>query len=126
MRRSAISFGLRLGNSSRCLSGGISRSSTSSDANVTMTVIYANTDSALYKLDPGSMAVTLIGSFSLDDTMFFVSTTGDDLVHFINLLDKSDRLLIIESLNATPQQTGGRLNVMLKLDTFVQEDGSAP
>jgi len=48
-----------------------------------------------------------------------------DLIHFINLLDKSDRLLIIESLNATPQQSGGRLNVMLKLDTFVQEDGSA-
>ena len=43
-----------------------------------------------------------------------------DLIHFINLLDKSDRLLIIESLNATPQQSGGRLNVMLKLDTFVR------
>ncbi len=51
--------------------------------------------------------------------------TYPDLIHFINLLDKSDRLLIIESLNATPQQSGGRLNVMLKLDTFVQEDGSA-
>jgi hypothetical protein len=46
-----------------------------------------------------------------------------DLIHFINLLDKSDRLLIIESLNATPQQSGGRLNVQLKLDTFVREDG---
>jgi len=33
--------------------------------------------------------------------------------------------LIIESLNATPQQTGGRVNVALKLDTFVKEDGSA-
>ncbi len=51
--------------------------------------------------------------------------TYPDLVHFVNLIDKSDRLLVIESLNATPQQGGGKLNVMLKLDTFVGEDGSA-
>jgi hypothetical protein len=30
----------------------------------------------------------------------------------------------MESLNATPQQGGGKLNVMMKLDTFVIEDGS--
>ncbi len=47
-----------------------------------------------------------------------------DLIKFVNLIDKSDRLLIMESLNATPQQGGARLNVMLKLDTFVIEDGS--
>lgn len=47
-----------------------------------------------------------------------------DLVRFVNLIDKSDRLLVIESLNATPQQNGGNLNVMMKLDTFVVEDGS--
>ena len=47
-----------------------------------------------------------------------------DLVHFVNLIDKSDRLLTVESLNATPQQGGTKLNVMLKLDTFVTEDGS--
>ena len=33
--------------------------------------------------------------------------TYPDLIHFVNLLDKSDRLLVIESLNATPQQGGG-------------------
>ena len=47
-----------------------------------------------------------------------------DVVHFINLLDKSSRLVIIESLSATPQQGGTVLNVTLKLDTFVTEDGS--
>ena len=47
-----------------------------------------------------------------------------DLVRFVNLVDKSDRLLVIESMNATPQQSGGNLNVMMKLDTFVVEDGS--
>jgi hypothetical protein len=67
------------------------------------------------------------GSDTLDMLQISANFEGlyPDLIHFINLLDKSNRLLIIESLNATPQQTGGRLNVMLKLDTFVQEDGSA-
>jgi hypothetical protein len=51
--------------------------------------------------------------------------TYPDLIHFVNLLDKSDRMLVIEGLNATPQQSGGKLNVMLKLDTFVKEDGVA-
>jgi hypothetical protein len=46
----------------------------------------------------------------------------DDLIRFINLIDKSDNLLIIEGLNATPQQGSGLLNVTLKLDTFVRED----
>src|SRR5205823_2709705 len=32
-----------------------------------------------------------------------------DLVRFINLVDKSDSLLIIESLSATPQQGSGVL-----------------
>jgi len=67
------------------------------------------------------------GSDTLDMMQISANFEGlyPDLIHFINLIDKSDRLLIIESLNATPQQSGGRLNVMLKLDTFVREDGSA-
>ncbi len=51
--------------------------------------------------------------------------TYQDLIHFVNLLDKSDRLLVVESLNATPQQGGAKLNVMLKLDTFVMEDAAS-
>jgi hypothetical protein len=67
------------------------------------------------------------GSDTLDMLLISANFEGTypDLLRFVNLLDKSNRLLIIESLNATPQQSGGRLNVMLKLDTFVQEDGSA-
>jgi len=52
-------------------------------------------------------------------------TTYQDLVRFVNLLDKSDRLLVVESLNATPQQGGGKLNVMVKLDTFVTGDAGS-
>ncbi|HTW64930.1 MAG TPA: hypothetical protein VME17_09960 [Bryobacteraceae bacterium] len=67
------------------------------------------------------------GSETLDMLQISASFEGTypDLVHFVNLLDKSDGLLIIESLNATPQQNAGRLSVLLKLDTFVREDGSA-
>jgi Tfp pilus assembly protein PilO len=50
----------------------------------------------------------------------------ENLLRFVNMIDKADRLLIMESLNATPQQGGAKLNVMMKLDTFVVvEDGSA-
>lgn len=48
-----------------------------------------------------------------------------ELIRFINLVDKSDSLLIVEGLNATPQQGSKLLNVTLKLDTFVREDGPA-
>jgi hypothetical protein len=67
------------------------------------------------------------GSDTLDMMQVSANFEGayPDLIHFINLLDKSDQLLIIESLNATPQQSGGRINVTLKLDTFVKEDGAA-
>jgi Tfp pilus assembly protein PilO len=49
----------------------------------------------------------------------------ENLLRFVNMMDKADRLLIIEGLNATPQQGGAKLNVMMKLDTFVVEDESA-
>jgi hypothetical protein len=67
------------------------------------------------------------GSDTLDMMQISANLEGlyPDVIRFINLLDKSERLLIIESLNATPQQSGGRVNVALKLDTFVKEDGSA-
>ncbi len=54
-----------------------------------------------------------------------LESSYENLVRFVNMIDKADRLLIIEGLNATPQQGGVKLNVMMKLDTFVVEDGSA-
>jgi hypothetical protein len=66
------------------------------------------------------------GSDTLDMMQITASyeATYGDLVRFVNLVDKSDRLLVMESLNATPQQGNNKLNVMIKLDTFVVEDGS--
>ena len=45
------------------------------------------------------------------------------LSKFVNLVDKSPRFLIIESMMAAPQQTGQVLNVTVKVDTFVKEEG---
>src|ERR1700676_2176027 len=52
--------------------------------------------------------------------------TYANLMRFVHELDRSPRLLIIEALNAAPQQSGGTLNISMKIDTFVREDGSQP
>jgi type IV pilus assembly protein PilO len=47
------------------------------------------------------------------------------LAKLINMLDKSQRFLIISNMVATPKTTGNLLTVTLRLDTFVQaEPGS--
>ena len=63
------------------------------------------------------------------DTLSMLTTqvgfegTYANLTKFVNLLDKSPRFLIIENMQAAaPQQQGGqKLNVTLKIDTFVKE-----
>lgn len=45
-----------------------------------------------------------------------------NLLKFINLLDRSPRFLIIESLAASPQASGKGLLTVLKLNTFVRGD----
>jgi type IV pilus assembly protein PilO len=54
--------------------------------------------------------------------------TYASLTKFVNLLDKSPRFLIIESLMAAPQQSnaGDLLSVTIKLDTFVREQTGNP
>jgi len=64
------------------------------------------------------------------DTLFQMSISAGyegtyaSLTKFVNLLDKSPRFLIIESLTAAPQQNnaGDLLTVSIKLDTFVREE----
>ena len=63
------------------------------------------------------------------DAMFMLSTqmafegSYANLTKFINLLDKSPRFMIIENMQASapPQQGGQKINVTLKIDTFVKE-----
>ena len=52
--------------------------------------------------------------------------TYQALSKFVNLVDKSQRFLIIESMIAAPQQTGQILNVTIKIDTFIKEEGLVP
>ncbi len=47
-----------------------------------------------------------------------------DLLHFLRELDRASRLVIIESLAATPQQGSGVLNISLRLNTFIRETPS--
>jgi len=50
-----------------------------------------------------------------------------DLLHYINEIDRTKRLLIIENLTAQPQQgTGGVLGVSIRFDTFVKEKQALP
>ena len=52
--------------------------------------------------------------------------TYADLIHFVNLIDRSERFLTVESLQATPQPSQGTLNVVLKLNVFVRGEGRIP
>jgi type IV pilus assembly protein PilO len=47
--------------------------------------------------------------------------TYANLTKFVNLLDKSPRFLIVETLQAAPQQGSNMLNISVKLDTFVRQ-----
>lgn len=74
----------------------------------------------------------LIEPIEGSDTLSMMSISGNyegtysNLMHFVNALDRSKRLMIVEGLQATPQQSTGVLNVSFKLNTFVKEDGSGP
>lgn len=46
-----------------------------------------------------------------------------DLIEFVNALDRSHRLLIIDQMAAQPQQAGG-LAINLKINAFYREEGS--
>ncbi len=64
------------------------------------------------------------------DTLKMMSINGNyegtytNLIDFINRIDRSKRLLIIESLGATPQQGKGKLNVNIKMNAFVRDEGN--
>jgi hypothetical protein len=48
--------------------------------------------------------------------------TYKNLVNFIAELDHSNRLLIIESMSAAPQQGSNILTVSMKIDAFIRDD----
>jgi hypothetical protein len=52
--------------------------------------------------------------------------TYRNLLNFIGELDRSDRLLIIESLSAAPQQGSKILSVNMKIDAFILDESHEP
>jgi hypothetical protein len=64
------------------------------------------------------------GSGDLDMLTITANFEGGyaQLVKFVNLLDRSQRFLLIESLQVAPQPKGDILNTTVKLNTFVKED----
>jgi len=64
------------------------------------------------------------------DTLSMITVTTEiegtyhDVMGFVHQIDKSPRLLIIESLNASPQQGSNILSVQMKLNAFMREDAA--
>src|ERR1039457_2492381 len=79
---------------------------------------------ASYELDQVEGSDTL---YQMDISAAYEGSYAS-LLKFVNLLDKSPRFLIIESLMAAPQQSnaGDLLSVTVKLDTFVREQPGSP
>lgn len=50
--------------------------------------------------------------------------TFPQFVKFVNLIDRSPRFIIIESMQVTPQPKGDLLNANLKLHVFVKDDSA--
>jgi Tfp pilus assembly protein PilO len=67
------------------------------------------------------------GSTDLDMLTITANFEGNyaQLVKFVNLLDRSPRFLMIETLQVTPQPKGDILNATVKLNTFVKDDNEA-
>jgi hypothetical protein len=58
----------------------------------------------------GSSAITapLVGAFAPDDSLFFVSTAGDNMIHYIDVPTLTDTQQISPNLPAcTPVSAGG-------------------
>jgi type IV pilus assembly protein PilO len=64
------------------------------------------------------------GSDDLDIMSMSINFEGGyaQLVKFVNLLDRSPRFLVIESMQAAPQPKGDVLTVTLKMNTLVKDD----
>ena len=52
--------------------------------------------------------------------------TYANLMRFVHVIDRSPRMLIIEALNAAPEQGNANLAISMKIDAFVRDDGRNP
>jgi Tfp pilus assembly protein PilO len=138
IRSGLLSAQLRL-NRSRTLSANIEKSREQGDkflaANMTSrrhtySAIFEETNklvvAAGMKMGDVNFAVPdpIEGSDDLDALTITANFEGGyaQLVKFVNLLDRSPRFLVLQSLQVAPQPKGDILNVTIKLSTFVRDD----
>jgi type IV pilus assembly protein PilO len=94
--------------------------------------VASDLDSAagIAKISPRELAYSsepVEGSDTLSRMSVTAAYEGNyaNLMRFVHEIDRSPRLLIIESLTAAPMQGTDALTMSFKLDTFVREDGAA-
>ena len=80
-------------------------------------------------MKPKESSLTLdavTGSDTIEQLTIAASYEGSyqSLTKLVNMLDKSPRFLIIESMQATPMANGA-LSVTIRLDTFIRESARA-
>jgi len=86
-------------------------------------LIQAAKDSGIKRRDQSIVLDPIEGSDTLSMMTITAGFEGTyaSLTKFVNILDKSQRFLIIENMVAAPQQGGQILSITLKLDAFVKE-----
>jgi len=92
-----------------------------------LTELVAAADQAKIKPKEHAYATEPIeGSDSLSMMTITANYEGTyaNLMRFVHEIDRSPRMLIIEALNAAPQQSNGTLAISMRIDAFVREDGS--
>lgn len=88
----------------------------------------AATKAQIKQRDSGQTTEYIEGSDSLSMMTISANYEGTyrNLLSFISELDHSERLLIVESMSATPQQGSNILTVSMKIDAFIRDDSAAP
>jgi len=92
-----------------------------------LTEIRETAANAGMKTDEGTISLDPIkGTDDLSMMTLSINFEGSfaQLVKFVNLIDRSPRFIIIESMQAAPQPRGDVVNTNLKLHVFVREDAN--
>jgi hypothetical protein len=90
-----------------------------------LTELVAAADEAKIKPKEHAYATEPIeGSDSLSMMTITANYEGTyaNLMRFVHAIDQSPRMLIIEALNAAPQQGNGNLAISMRIDAFVRDD----
>lgn len=94
-----------------------------------LTEIRETAASAGMKTEEGTIALDPIkGTGDLSMMTLSINFEGSfaQLVKFVNLIDRSPRFIIIESMQAAPQPKGDVVNANLKLHVFVKDTSNGP